>query len=198
MRDSTFLQISARKLAALIRSGDASSADVVNAHIARIEEVDGVVNALAADRFDAARREAAAADERLARGDACGPLHGVPFTVKEMIAVAGMPFTFGCRNRRNAVSPADAAVVARLRSAGAIVLGVTNVPEWGMWYETYNHVYGRTNNPHAPAHTAGGSSGGEAAVVGAGGSPFGVGADVGGSIRIPAAFCGVYGHKPTA
>lgn len=198
MSNTRLLQISARKLAALIRSRDVSSLAVVEAHIARIEEVDGVVNAVARDRFEAARHEAAAADAALERGAACGPLHGVPFTVKEMIAVEGMPFTFGCRNREGTVSVRDATVVARLRSAGAIVLGVTNVPEWGMWYETYNHVYGRTSNPHAPARTAGGSSGGEAAVVGAGGSPFGVGADVGGSIRIPAAFCGVYGHKPTA
>jgi fatty acid amide hydrolase 2 len=111
--------------------------------------------------------------------------------------VAGMPATFGCRNRQGTHSRADATVVARARAAGAIPLGVTNVPEWGMWYETYNDVYGRTNNPYDLRRTAGGSSGGEGALVGAGGTAFGIGTDIGGSIRMPAAFCGVYGHKPS-
>jgi fatty acid amide hydrolase 2 len=198
MRTAATLQISARQLAERIRRGDLSAAEVVDTHIRRIEAVNPFINALVAERFAAARREAALLDRRVRGGPAPGRLAGVPFTVKEMIAVAGMPCTFGCRNRAGLTSAADATVVARLRAAGAIVLGVTNVPEWGMWYETYNEVYGRTHNPHAPGRTAGGSSGGEAAVIGAGGVPFGVGADIGGSIRMPAAFCGVYGHKPTA
>jgi fatty acid amide hydrolase 2 len=199
MREAASLQISARDLADRIRRRDLMASEAVEAHIRRIEAVNPHVNAVVAGRFDEARREAKAADRAIAGGDSSGrPLLGVPFTVKEMIAVAGMPFTFGCRNRAGCTSAADATVVARLRAAGAIVLGVTNVPEWGMWYETYNHVYGRTNNPYDATRTAGGSSGGEGAIIGAGGSPFGVAADIGGSIRMPAAFCGVYGHKPTA
>jgi fatty acid amide hydrolase 2 len=192
-------QVPAREIAAGIRSGRFSALEVVEAHIRRIEAVNPRLNAVVADRFDAARAEARSADREirglqpLAGGR---PLLGVPFTVKEMIAVAGMPLTFGCRSRVGIAAGRDATVVARLRAAGAIPLGVTNVPEWGMWFESYNSVYGRTRNPWDPGRTPGGSSGGEGAIVGAGGSAFGVGSDIGGSVRIPAAFCGTYGHKP--
>jgi fatty acid amide hydrolase 2 len=108
-----------------------------------------------------------------------------------------MPHTGGCWHRRDKLSPEDATAVGRLREAGAIALGVTNVPELAMWSETYNSVYGRTSNPWDQSRTAGGSSGGEAAIIGAGGAPFGIGSDIGGSIRMPAYFCGVFGHKPT-
>jgi fatty acid amide hydrolase 2 len=191
------LQLSALQLGRRVRRGELSAVDVLDAHIQRIREINPICNALVADRFSAARADAQAVDRRTAAGEAVGPLAGVPFTVKEMIAAAGMPHTFGCTNRAGRSSSSDATVVARLRAAGAILLGVTNVPEWGMWPETYNRVYGRTRNPHDPRRTPGGSSGGEAAIVAAGGSAFGVGTDIGGSVRMPAAFCGVYAHKPS-
>jgi len=189
------LGCSAFELARRIRERQVAAREVVDAHIARIEAVNPVINAVVAQRFDAARAEAEHIDEQ--REHPAQPLLGVPFTVKEMIEVESMPSTYGCTSRRERIAKRDATTVARLRAAGAIPLGVTNVPEWGMWYETENLVYGLTRNPHNPAHTAGGSSGGEAAIIGAGGSPFGLGSDIGGSIRMPAAFCGVYGHKPS-
>ncbi|HET9983745.1 MAG TPA: amidase [Longimicrobiales bacterium] len=171
---------------------------MVEAHIRRIQAVNPVLNAVVAERFDAARREAQDAERRL-RDDpeTPGALLGVPFTVKEMVDVEGMPDTFGSRGRAGRTAGQDATAVRRLRAAGAIPLGVTNVPEWGFWFETTNLVYGRTSNPYDPSRTPGGSSGGEAAIIAAGGSPFGLGSDIGGSVRIPAAFCGIYGHKPT-
>jgi fatty acid amide hydrolase 2 len=197
MPASPLLQLSALQLGRRVCRGELSAVDVLDAHIRRIHEINPVCNALVADRFSAAGAEARTVDRRIAEGEDVGPLAGVPFTVKEMIAAAGMPHTFGCMNRAGRSSSADATVVARLRAAGAILLGVTNVPEWGMWPETYNSVYGRTRNPHDPRRTPGGSSGGEAAIVAAGGSAFGIGTDIGGSVRIPAAFCGVYAHKPS-
>lgn len=169
--------------------------DVVNAHIQHIEAVNPHLNAVVVDRFHAARAEAEAADAALARGDAVGPLHGVPCTIKECFAVQGMPQTSGLLSRKGLLSKQDAPTVARLRAAGAIVMGVTNLSELCMWMESDNAVYGRTNNPYDPSRIVGGSSGGEGAIVGAGGSPFGLGSDVGGSIRMPAFFCGVFGHK---
>lgn len=197
MPDGHSLQISALCIAEGVRTGRLEARSVVGAHIRRIEEANPAINALVADRFEAALSEAAAVDALPAHERAALPLAGVPFSVKEMVAAGGMPATFGCRNRAGILARADATVVARARAAGAILLGVTNVPEWGMWYETYNHLYGRTNNPHDVRRTAGGSSGGEAALVAAGGAAFGIGTDIGGSVRMPAAFCGVYGHKPT-
>jgi fatty acid amide hydrolase 2 len=196
MPDPSPLQISALQIARGIAAGELSPSAVITAHIERIEAVNPLINALVAERFERARAEARALDARL-RGGAELPLAGVPFTVKEMIAAEGMPHTFGCVNRAGRTADVDATSVARLRAAGAILLGVTNVPEWGMWFETFNGVYGRTSNPHQPDRTCGGSSGGEGALVAAGGSAFGIGTDIGGSIRIPAAFCGVYGHKPS-
>lgn len=196
MSSDELMQIPARRLALLVRRGVVTPVEAVEVHIRRIEAVNPRLNALVADRFDAARAEARALVSN--PPGAPRPLLGVPFTVKEMIAVDGMPLTFGCRARRERRALADATVVARLRAAGAIPLGVTNVPEWGMWLESYNALYGRTNNPWDAGRTPGGSSGGEGALVGAGGSVFGIGSDIGGSIRIPAAFCGTYGHKPSS
>lgn len=197
MSAAPLLQISALRIAALVHSRAASPLEIVDAHIARIEEVNPRINAVVAERFEAARREARSAG-RFAGASAEKPLLGVPFTVKEMIGAAGMPMTFGCRSRGECTWASDSTVVARLRRAGAILLGVTNVPEWGMWPETVNDVYGETRNPHDVMRTPGGSSGGEGAIVAAGGAAFGIGSDIGGSIRIPAAFCGVVGHKPTS
>jgi fatty acid amide hydrolase 2 len=195
--DIDVLSLSALDLAQAIRRGGLRARQVLESHIGRIEAVNPVLNAMVADRFAAARLEADEVDAAIARGDAVGPLAGVPFSVKEMISLAGMPHTLGSLDRRGARALRDATIVQRLREAGAIPLGVTNVPEWGFWFETDNLVYGRTCNPHDPRRTAGGSSGGEAAIVAAGGSAFGLGSDIGGSIRMPAAFCGVVGHKPS-
>lgn len=191
------LRQGAGEVAAMIRARALSPAAAVDAYIQRIREMNPGLNAVVGERFQEAREEARAAATGLAGGDPVGPLHGVPFTVKEMINVAGLPNTFGNLNRRGRTADEDATVVARLRRAGAIPLGVTNIPELGLWYETANLVYGRTVNPYDPRRTPGGSSGGEAATVAVGGVPFGLGSDLGGSIRIPAAFCGVFGHKPT-
>jgi fatty acid amide hydrolase 2 len=192
-------------LLARMRAGELSPVDLVEEHIRRIEAVNPSLNSVVANRFEDARREAidaereygSSAKSEYATSTQARPLLGVPFTVKEMIAVTGMPHTFGSLGRRGRRAGRDATVVARLRAAGAIPLGVTNVPEWGMWCESYNSVYGRTNNPFDPRRTPGGSSGGEGAAVGAGASVFGIGSDIGGSVRIPASFCGVFGHKPT-
>jgi fatty acid amide hydrolase 2 len=180
-----------------MRARELSPVELVDSHIGRIEQVNPHVNALVAERFAAAREEALLAECEYAQSPRSRPLLGVPFTCKEMIAVAGMPATFGSVARRGTVAREDAAVVARLRAAGAIPLGVTNVPEWGMWFESYNAVYGRTSNPWDVRRSPGGSSGGEGALTAAGGTVFGLGSDIGGSVRMPAAFCGVFGHKPT-
>ncbi|HEY1077915.1 MAG TPA: amidase [Fontimonas sp.] len=194
------LRMSATQMTAALRAGQISSRELVDAHIARIETVNPRTNAVVQQRFAAARAEADAADERL-RGTAdkssLPPLLGVPCTLKENFAFKGFPQVSGLVARRGRLAERDAPTVARLRAAGAIVLGFTNTPELCMWMETNNKVYGRTGNAYNPACTTGGSSGGEGSVIGSGGSPFGLGADVGGSIRFPSFFNGVFGHKPT-
>ena len=194
---SELLTRPATELAALVRRGEVSAEEVVAAHVERITIVNPTINAVVANRFDAARTEARAVDAKRRARETLPPFAGVPFTVKEMINLAGMPSTFGCTTRRHRRADRDATIVHRLRAAGAIPIASTNVPEWGMWYETNNLVYGRTNNPYNVKHTTGGSSGGEAAIVASGGAAFGVGSDIGGSLRLPAAFCGVFAHKPT-
>jgi fatty acid amide hydrolase 2 len=192
------LTLSGTRLAGMIRRGEVSSSDVVGAHIRHVQAVNPALNAVVAQRFDEAREEAREADRQIARGGAdLGPLHGVPCSIKESFALAGMPFTSGLVARKHVRADRDAVAVARLRSAGAIPLGVTNVSELCMWMESDNRVYGRSNNPYDRRRTVGGSSGGEGAIIGAGGTPFGLGADIGGSIRMPAFFNGVFGHKPT-
>ena len=193
------LLLSASALAARIKGGSLSSLEAVEAHIDKIRSVNGVLNAVVAERFDLAREEARAADA-LAEGSAPEELaqfHGVPCTVKECFALSGMPHTSGLAARVGIIAEHDATVVARVREAGAIPLGVTNISELCMWLESNNRVYGRTNNPYDASRIVGGSSGGEGAIVGAGASPFGVGSDIGGSIRLPAFFNGVFGHKPS-
>jgi fatty acid amide hydrolase 2 len=194
------LFMSGTRIARAIRRREVSSLEAVDAHIRQIEKVNPTLNALVAERFALARDEARRADARLASAgndDELGSFFGVPCTIKESFAVAGMPFTSGLVARKGTAAERDAAAVARLRAAGAIPLGVTNVSELCMWMESDNRVYGRTNNPYDPRRTVGGSSGGEGAIIGAGGAPFGLGADIGGSIRMPAFFNGVFGHKPT-
>ena len=196
--DPAYLRtLSARSLAAAIREGRVRSIDAVEQSIDAIERVNGTLNAVVATRYDAARAEARACDEERARGTLRGPLHGVPCTIKECFALEGMPQTSGLVSRVGVRATTDATAVARLRAAGAIPLGVTNVSELCMWMETHNRVYGRTNNPYDPTRIVGGSSGGEGAIVGSGASLFGLGSDVGGSIRMPAFFNGVFGHKPS-
>jgi fatty acid amide hydrolase 2 len=196
----SLLTASAMDLAARMRRGALDPVQVVEAHIQRIRQVDPQLNALVAERFDAARAEARAAALRIADAgpdDALPPLLGVPCTVKEFVAVQGMPWTAGIAARRGHRAGGDATVVKRLRAAGAIVLGATNMAEGGLWMEARNPLYGHTLNPWDPERTAGGSSGGCGALVACGAVPFSVGADIGGSIRIPAAFCGTLGHKPS-
>lgn len=193
------LGLSATQLARKIREGEVTSVEVVRAHAAHMERHDGALNAVVERRLAAAMVEATEADVWRARvgGDALPPLHGVPCTIKESFAVKGMPLTAGLVSRKGQRSTHDAVAVKRLRDAGAIVLGVTNVSELLMWMESDNRVYGRCNNPYDVTRTVGGSSGGEGASVGAGFAPFGLGADIGGSIRLPAFMNGVFGHKPT-
>ncbi len=195
--EQDWMALSATELAARVKNGDVRPSQLLEAHLDRIEQVNPAINAVVQKRYDAARAEAVEADAALHRSGDVGPLHGVPCTVKEFVAVEGLQHTGGLAIRRGVSARTDATVVERLREAGAIVMGTTNAPEGGLWHETHNTVYGRTSNPHDLYRTSGGSSGGEGAIVAAGGSPFGIGSDVGGSIRIPAAFCGIFGHKPT-
>jgi fatty acid amide hydrolase len=190
--------LSAVDLAALIADGEISSAEAVEAHIERIERVNGALNAVVVKRYVAARAEAREADRLRAQGAALGPLHGVPITIKECLDLAGTPSTFGLQTRANTRAAQDDVYVARMRAAGAIVLGKTNVSQLLIYIESDNPVYGRTNNLWNPDRSAGGSSGGQGAIIAAGGSPLGLGNDIGGSVRIPAAFCGIASLKPTA
>jgi fatty acid amide hydrolase 2 len=191
------LYASASELAGRIRRRELSSREVVEAHVARARAVNPVLNAIVHARYEQALAEADAADEAVKRSELLGPFHGVPFTVKECFGLAGLRQTSGLLQHREKVAAHDAVAAARLRRAGAIPLGVTNVSELMMWMETANPVYGRTRNPYHPGRIVGGSSGGEGAIVAAGASPMGLGADIGGSIRMPAFFCGVFGHKPS-
>ncbi|MBK7396981.1 MAG: amidase [Myxococcales bacterium] len=192
------LELSAVELAAKIRAREVSPVEVVETHVRRIEEVNGRLNAVVRPLFSAAHAEARAAERRLAAREAdLPPFLGVPFTSKEHLEVRGLPNTGGLVRRRNVVAPRDATVVARMKEAGFVLLGTTNVPEGLTWYECYNKVYGRTSNAYSARHTPGGSSGGEGAIIGAGGSPIGIGGDMGGSIRLPAFFNGIAGHKPS-
>ena len=188
---------SATQIALAIRQKEVSSEEVVGAYLARIEEVNPRLNAVVHLTAEAARREAREADAATARGESKGVLHGVPVTIKDAFETAGIPSVGGTKGRAEFVPERDAAGVARLKAAGAIVLGKTNVPEISLAFESDNLVYGRTNNPYDLSRTPGGSSGGEAAAIASGMSPLGLGSDAGGSIRLPAHFCGIAGIKPT-
>lgn len=197
------LCMSATALSRELRAGRLRSVDVVRKHIAHIRVVNPHLNAVVFDRFDQALEEARVADEILAKWrsgaskEEPGWLTGVPCTIKECFAVVGCPNTAGHPHRVGFVSKVDAPPVQRLRAAGAIVLGVTNLSEMCMWMESANRVYGATKNPHDVHRIVGGSSGGEGAAVAAHFAPFGLGSDIGGSIRMPAYFNGVIGHKPS-
>ena len=184
------------ELAGLIRSRTVSPVDVVEAHLRRIDRFNLSLNAIVSLAPEALER-ARAAEEILISGKEVGVLHGVPLTVKDTIDTNGLRTTSGSRLCAANVPFRDATAVARLKAAGAIILGKTNTPEMAIPYETNNAVCGRTNNPHAVERTPGGSSGGEAAAIAARLSPAGIGSDLSGSIRVPAHFCGIVGLKPT-
>jgi Asp-tRNA(Asn)/Glu-tRNA(Gln) amidotransferase A subunit family amidase len=187
---------SALDLARAIREGEVTSREVVQAHVDLARAINPRINAVVADRYEAALADADAADARVAEGGAdLGPFHGVPCTIKESIAFEGMPNAAGLVARGEHRAERTAPTAQRLIGTGAIPLGVTNTSELTMWIESENRLYGRTRNAYDPSRIAGGSSGGEGAAVGSGIAPVGLGSDIGGSIRLPAFFNGVFGHK---
>jgi len=188
---------SASECLALLRSGAFSSLELVDSCIARIEALNPDVNAVVAKDYERARESAGAADAARSKGEDLGALHGLPMTIKDSLETAGLVTTSGAPALRNHVPAEDAVAVQRVIDAGAIVLGKTNLPLYAGDWQTFNAVYGRTNNPWDVTRTVGGSSGGAAASVAAGFIPLEVGSDIGGSIRTPANYCGVYGHKPS-
>ena len=198
------LQRSATALAAAIRSGETTSLALTRLCLARVAAANPHLNAVVAHRAEAALAEAAAADVALATGaappeaTAGGSLWGVPVLVKECFEVAGCPFTAGVASRKGCVGLRDADAVANLKAAGLVIVGLTNTSEACMWFESDNPLYGRSNNPFDLGRTPGGSSGGCASAVAARMAPLAVTSDVGGSTRIPAGYCGLFGLKPTA
>jgi Asp-tRNA(Asn)/Glu-tRNA(Gln) amidotransferase A subunit family amidase len=192
---SDLVKRSASWMARAVRAREVSCVELLDAHAERYGARHEAVNAIVLPRFEAARAEAVAADAAVVRGEPLGPLHGVPFTVKEVIGVAGMPTTNGSRLLADRRAGRDAEVVRRLRGDGAILIGKTNLSEFSAMWDSVNHVYGTTRNPHDGTRSAGGSSGGEAAAVAAAMSPLGIGSDLSGSIRLPAHWCGVFGLR---
>jgi amidase len=182
-------------MARAIRDREISPVELIQAHIDRAEERKDL-NIVVLPRYEEALEEARAAEKALEAGGPLGALHGVPFTAKECIEVAGMPCCDASKVFEGNVSVQDATVVRNLRGEGAILLGKTNIPEFAFHYDSNNVVYGATHNPHNPERSVGGSSGGEGAALATGISPIGVGSDYGGSIRVPAHFNGVTGLKP--
>jgi len=189
---------SATSLARAIRDKQVSSYEVVEAFIHRIEAVNPQLNAIVQLNSEPALTQAKQADLALARGEIIGSLHGVPITIKDSFDTEGIISTAGTKGRASYIPQQDATAVARMRAAGAILLGKTNLPELSLAYESNSLIYGRTNNPYDLSRTPGGSSGGESAIIAAGGSPLGLGTDGFGSIRIPSHFCGIAGLKPTS
>jgi Asp-tRNA(Asn)/Glu-tRNA(Gln) amidotransferase A subunit family amidase len=188
--------IDATELALRIRRREISPVEALAEHRDRIERLNPRLNAIVTEAPDADER-AREAEAAVQRGDELGPLHGVPFTVKDTFDAAGVRTTRGSRLFAEHVPDRDATTVARARAAGGIFLGKTNTPEFALWWETANLVFGRTSNPHDPERSSGGSSGGEAVAVATGMSSVGIGSDLGGSIRLPSHYCGVVGLKPT-
>jgi Asp-tRNA(Asn)/Glu-tRNA(Gln) amidotransferase A subunit family amidase len=196
MSEPELIKQSVTEMARAVRAGEVSPVELVQAHIDRAEAVNPALNAIVLPRFEQALEEARAAERALSNGGEPGPLHGVPYTAKECIEVAGMPCCDASRIFEGNVSTQDAVVVESLRDAGAILIGKTNIPEFAFHYDSNNLVYGATLNPHDRSRSVGGSSGGEGAALASGMSAFGIGSDYGGSIRVPCHFCGVVGIKP--
>jgi len=191
------IYLSAGEMAELIRNRKFSPVELVQAHLDRIQKVNPKINAYVQVDVECALASARCAEAAVMQSKNLGPLHGVPISIKSAIDVAGMPCETGTKLRAGYVASEDAPLVRRLRKAGATILGVTNTPELLMAWETDNLLYGRTNNPWDLSRTAGGSSGGESAAIASGCSAGGIGSDGGGSIRVPAHFCGICGLKPT-
>jgi len=192
--ETSLHRMTAGQIAAGLRKKAFSAAEACDAAIARIEALDGAINAVVVRDFERARADARLADAAIARGE-LKSLTGVPMTVKESFDLRGYPTTWGFEQYREHRAKEDAVAVQRLKQAGAVVLGKTNVPPALADWQSENPIYGRTRNPHALDHSAGGSSGGSAASVAMGFAAAELGSDIGGSVRVPAAFCGVYGHK---
>lgn len=190
-------RLSLAEMAARLRERRLSPRELLEAHLKQIERANPTLNAFVVLRAEQARSEARRSEEKLVRSEACGPLEGVPVTIKDSFDLEGYPTLCGSRLRLGHRAAADATAVVRLKAAGAIILGKTNCPEFLMNYETDNYVTGRTNNPWNLDRTPGGSSGGEAAAIASCCSAGGLGSDGGGSIRLPAHFCGICGLKPT-
>ncbi len=186
----------ASEMVRALATGAITATQLCEEAIERIERLDGAINAVVVRDFDRARATAREADAALARGDR-RPLLGLPMTVKESFNVSGLPTSWGVPAMKAWIADSDATAVARLKAAGAVILGKTNVAMWLADWQSDNPVYGRVNNPLDLARTPGGSSGGAAAAVASGMVPLELGSDIGGSIRVPAAFCGIYGHKPS-
>ncbi len=188
---------SAKSLAAAIRRKKIGALELLNLYLKRVEKYNPALNAIIATNLPAARKRARAADAALAKGDVWGPLHGVPMTIKESFDVIGMPTTWGVTELTGNLPAKNALAVDRFLAAGAVLFGKTNVPTRLADWQTFNDVYGTTNNPWNVGRVPGGSSGGSAAALAAGLTGLETGSDIGASIRDPAHFCGVYGHKPT-
>lgn len=187
----------ATELANKIQCGDVGSEELLNHYLARVEKYNPDINALVCDQAEKATARAKQADAARKKGQSWGPLHGVPMTVKESYNIAGLPSTWGNPETKNNIADEDAVACQRLQDAGAIIFGKTNVPLHLADFQSYNDIYGTTNNPHDLSKGPGGSSGGSAAAMAAGLSALEMGSDIGGSIRNPAHYCGVFGHKPT-
>lgn len=194
---STLVFKSALDVARAIQRGEITSLEITNRILERIEKYNPAINAVVITLKDDALNQARAADEALAKGEIWGPLHGVPCSIKDTLEIANVITTSGFPLLKNHHPKRDAVVVERMRGAGAIIIGHTNVPLMGGDWQSYNEVYGTTNNPWDLNRTPGGSTGGGAAAIAAGLSYLSIGSDIGGSIRIPSHFCGVYGHKPS-
>jgi amidase len=185
------------EITSAIRHGTLSSAETLERLVDRVDRFNSSLNAVVAMNLEPARERARLADEALSRGEMWGPLHGLPMTIKDSFEISGMPATSGAPKLQNHQPAHSATAVQRLIDAGAIIFGKTNLPIYADDVQTYNEVYGTTNNPWDPSRSPGGSSGGAAAALAAGLTPLELGSDIGGSVRNPAHFCGVYGHKPT-
>lgn len=195
--DDEYATWTASRLAAAIRADEISSRDLLELYIDRVERLDPPVNAVVTLDLERARADASRADDEADQGRWRGPLHGLPITIKDAIAVGGVRSTGGATELRDHIPTVDAPAVARLKGAGAIVFGKTNAPRWSGDVQTYNEIFGTTNNPWDLERTPGGSSGGAAAAVAAGFTAFELGTDIGGSVRTPSHCCGVFGLKPS-